>query len=618
MVRGNLMTQPLPSARDLPRYGLLARIGTCGATESFLAVIPAEGASGKRVLVERVWPQLERDPHFVAVFLEEARLSLRLRHPALVQAYEIGWQDNGYYLASEYVDGQSLEDLLAGSALLELPLSVEILLSVLGALEYGHNLTERGTPLNIVHRRVRPSNVFIAQDGSVKLGRFGVAQTVAAERRIEAGVPEPPLCDVAPEQFRGEPIDRRADLYSVGVMLWEMVARRRLWAGVSDASLAQWLREGRTAPALRGADIPPELASVAARALAMDPRDRYATASEFQADLAQILTVSPVSRAQQLGALANQASDRTHAHRSSGRTPTPAGRPPNGTESRVIGGKPRRTLLQWGPAPAVPPVPPAVIESARHTPMALSAVDDDAATRVRLPRKPSRPTAWWLGSAAVLLAVAAIALAGGRQLSPPLAAPDPRPSSAASIERPVVEPLQNVRRAGTAPPPASLADRSSKGRGRSRSRLAAVAVRSARRRVPAADRLARNAAAREAAQALALGEQALASGELRFAEQELEHALQLDPTNGEVLATLAEVRFERARYKEALPLVERAVRTAPDNPKYLVLLGDVCLKVGLEADAAAAYARARVVRPDDAEIRERFDNVAGPPLDPRR
>jgi hypothetical protein len=274
---------------------------------------------------------------------------------------------------------------------------------------------------------------------------------------------------------------------------------------------------------------------------------------------------------------------------------------------------PRKT-----PRPSVspPPVPAALVEMARHTPLALSAVDDDAATRVRMPPTLSRPTAWWPGGALLVLAVVVIAVATGRgSSSVPVTPADPPSITTESIEPPVVEPLSEPRAAETAPRPAPPPARPSNGRGHRKPMAATAATRSVRRRASAADRRARNAAAGEASEALALGQQALLAGELRLAEQDLRRAVLFDPANGEALAALAEVRFERARYKEALLLAERAVRAAPDNPRYLVLLGDVSFKLGLEADAAAAYARARVMRPDDAEIRARFDRVAGPPAD---
>jgi serine/threonine-protein kinase len=543
---------------------VLSRLGTSGANESFLALIPDATGPSRRVVIERLLPELARDPDFVAVFLEEARLSLRLRHPSLVQSHEIGWHDGGYYLASEHVSGQSLEDVLKGTAPvsgLELPLALEVLSSVLGALDYAHNQTDRGTPLNVVHRRVSPANVFITHAGTVKLGRCGVAASVPTDRRTEAGLADPPLWYCAPEQLRGGTVDRRADVYAVGVMLWEMAARRPLWAGLPEVKRRHWVRAGKPAPVLDGPGVPPELVPVAARALATDPDDRYATAGELQADLAQILTVTPLSRAEQLADVVMRVREQKRPYQ-----PRPPSTPP--------------------PVPSAS-VPPASIEGApRHTPMVLSDVDDDAATRVRQPPPlRRRPSAWWLVAAAMAVAGAVFIVAGAGRRPPP-------PPLAALPEAPAEQ----------APPPAPPAPPS---RAVARRRSSAGA---ARRK--ASDRPVNNAGASEGPEALALGQQALLGGELRLAEQELRRALLFDPASGEALAGLASVQFERARYKDALLLAERAVRGAPDNAKYLVLLGDICVKVGLVGDAAAAYARARVLRPDDVEIRARFDRAA--------
>jgi eukaryotic-like serine/threonine-protein kinase len=602
---------PLPP-QDTPRYRVLGRLGVSGATELFLAVLPDLGDATKQVVIKRLWPQLRRDPDYLSVFLEEARLSLRLRHPKIVRAYEIGWQDGGYYLAVEHLDGESLENVLdavASEGGLDLPLSLEVLTAVLAGLDHAHNLADQGTALGIVHRDVNPRNVFITGDGTVKLANFGVAQTVAAERRSQVGLPEGPLSYMAPELLRGVAVDRRADLYSVGVMLWEIAARRRLWAGFTEAEVRHWLREGKpAAPLPPGNGVPPELATVCARALAIDPDDRYATAAELQADLAQILTVSSLSRSQQLGAVVKRACV--------GRRPPYRVIPEPG--SALAGPVPASLKTPSGPTARLPPRLPRSESStqarrpdrvgpARQTTAPLED-DDDMATCVYRPPQRRRSSAWWLVGLVLLVAGGSLAVSDGQWLSPALP-----PVVVPPLPRPDVESMHLTPGARTAPRPAPSFGDSLMSRERRKSTIETAASSTPRRRRGSSAASARRGnAANEVLEALALGQQALSSGELMRADQFVRRALLFDPRNVEAVGTLAEIRFEQAQYKEALMLAERAVRLAPRNAGYLVLLGDVSFKLGLALDAVTAYERARAVKPDDPAIRVRLDRVGRP------
>jgi serine/threonine-protein kinase len=278
------------------RYQELARIGRGGMAEVFLAV--ARGAAvSKLVVLKRIWPELASDPTFAAMFLDEARLSVRMSHPNVVQTYEVSDQDGRMTIAMEYLDGQPLSKVLnrlmaaSGMAELTLALRLRIVIEILAGLAHVHELTDYdGRPLGVVHRDVSPHNVFITYDGHVKLVDFGVAKMVAASQETRPGTIKGKLAYMAPDQLRAAPIDHRADLFSVGVILWELLAGRRMWQGMTDVTIVRHLSYGLPLPPLPlAADLPPGLEAICLEALAMNPEDRYASAGEMEAELQRLL-----------------------------------------------------------------------------------------------------------------------------------------------------------------------------------------------------------------------------------------------------------------------------------------------------------------------------------------
>src|SRR3954451_21783110 len=210
------------------RYEPIAQIGRGGIAEVLLAMMDSGSGARRLAVLKRIGPEFATDPDFVAMFLDEARLSLRLTHANVVQTYEVLVGDDELAIAMEYLDGQPLtrvlNRMLRGPGELGLPLRLRILTRVLAGLEHAHTLADLdGTPLGVVHRDVSPQNVFVTYDGQVKLVDFGIAKvaTAAAEEQTRPGVVKGRVSYMAPEQLRGGALDRRADLFSVGVMLWE-------------------------------------------------------------------------------------------------------------------------------------------------------------------------------------------------------------------------------------------------------------------------------------------------------------------------------------------------------------------------------------------------------------
>ncbi len=302
-------------------YTPIAQIGRGGMAEVLLAMVEASGGVGRMAVLKRIWPELAADPEFMTMFLDEARLSLRLNHANVVQTYEVLTDNDQLAIAMEYLHGQPLtrvlNRMLRGPGQLSLPLRLRILTSVLAGLEYAHTLTDLdGTPMEVVHRDVSPQNVFVTYDGQVKLVDFGVAKTLAAAHHTRPGAIKGKLAYMAPEQLQRNTIDRRADVFAVGVMLWEMLAGRRMWHGMTEVEIVAHLASSQPLPPLPSdGSVPAGLESICTRALELDPDRRYQTAAELELELEGMLAGTADSHARDLGKVVSLAFDVERADR---------------------------------------------------------------------------------------------------------------------------------------------------------------------------------------------------------------------------------------------------------------------------------------------------------------
>ncbi len=275
------------------RYRLIADVGRGGMANVYLAV--TEGTDSalqfqKLVVMKMIKRELGDDPEFVRMFLNEARLAARLNHPNVIQTLEVGEAGGRHFLAMEYLEGQPLHRILRSSeARTKLGLSsrLHILVNALSGLHYAHELTGYdGTPLDIVHRDVSPANVFVTYDGHVKLMDFGIAKARDSNNETRVGVFKGKTAYIAPEQARGEIVDRRADIYSAGVMLWELMTGRRLWSGLTQTETLRRVLSGDVPkPSSVSPRVSRELERICMRALAFSKEDRYDTASELASEL---------------------------------------------------------------------------------------------------------------------------------------------------------------------------------------------------------------------------------------------------------------------------------------------------------------------------------------------
>ncbi|MFI5306275.1 MAG: protein kinase [Polyangiales bacterium] len=267
------------------KYELLSRLRVGGMAELFRA---RELARPDRIVaVKRILPSFTDEADYVAMFIDEARLGMRLKHPGIVEALELGQVDDELYIALELVQGQDLGALLKVARERKEPVPASIVcriaLDVCAALQYAHELCdEQGSWLRVVHRDVSPQNVLVSYDGAVKLIDFGIAKSAEQVMRTQAGLLKGKHGYLSPEQARGESVDRRSDLFSLGICLYEMLSADRLFLGKSDFSTIVKVRNAEVPDLrLRNPDVPEGLAAIVARSLARRPADRFATAEEM-------------------------------------------------------------------------------------------------------------------------------------------------------------------------------------------------------------------------------------------------------------------------------------------------------------------------------------------------
>lgn len=293
-----------PSAtgeHTLSSFRILAGLGEGGMARVFL-VVNKRGNFEKLLVLKVLRGELGNDSEFHDMFMQEARIAARLNHPNVVQTYEVGEDDGKLFIAMEYLEGHALSTVIktAGRDKFPLAIGVQMLADALQGLHYAHELTSfDGTPLDLVHRDVSPQNLFVLFTGDTKIVDFGIAKVAGGAVHTRTGVIKGKLGYMAPEQIHGKSLDRRADIFSIGVMLWEMLAGRRLVQSAEDDVAALARRMEGADPSVRTVappDAPEELLAICERAMAGNPDDRYATALEFHDALNVYLTAQRVTR----------------------------------------------------------------------------------------------------------------------------------------------------------------------------------------------------------------------------------------------------------------------------------------------------------------------------------
>lgn len=253
-----------------------------------LAVARGDADVRKLVVLKALLPELAEEPEAARAFIEEAKVAAQLNHPNVVQTFEVASEAGRHLIVMEYLDGQSLSRITRTAARgtgLPLQLHLRILTEVLEGLHYAHELKSYdGRPMLLVHRDVSPQNVIVTYDGQVKLLDFGIAKAATSSTHTAVGIMKGKIAYMAPEQMANTTVDRRADVYSAGCMLWAAATNQKLWQDVPDVQVVRAVVAGKI-PSPRSVypECPAELEAIVTRALHPDPDRRYSTAQEMQA-----------------------------------------------------------------------------------------------------------------------------------------------------------------------------------------------------------------------------------------------------------------------------------------------------------------------------------------------
>lgn len=243
------------------------------------------------VAVKRILPHVAEDEEFIGMFKDEARIAVQLTHSNIGQIYSLGQEEDSFYIALEYVAGKDLrtifENVRSSGEVLSPAQACFVVMKVCEGLDYAHNKKDRfGNALNLIHRDVSPPNILVSYEGEVKLIDFGVVKAAGRSSSTKSGILKGKFGYMAPEQVRGQPVDRRGDIFALGACLWEVLTSTRLFQGESDFATLEMVRAGRIrSPREVNPDVPQRLADIVLKALAPEPTDRYSSAMEFHDDL---------------------------------------------------------------------------------------------------------------------------------------------------------------------------------------------------------------------------------------------------------------------------------------------------------------------------------------------
>src|SRR6185503_1053049 len=268
------------------RYVILRKLGSGGMADVYLA---EDQELGRRVALKLLDDRHASDEQFVERFRREAQSAAGLNHPNIVSIFDRGRAEGTYYIAMEYLDGRTLKELLVKNGPTPVPIAIDYARQILGALAFAHRN-------GIVHRDIKPHNIVVGGDGRLKVTDFGIARS-GASQMTEAGSIVGTAQYLSPEQARGAPVDPRSDIYSLGVVLYEMLTGKVPFTGDTPVEIAmKHLSQVPEPPSSLRPEVPHDLDAVVMRALAKDPEQRYATAEEMDADLARVARGVAVSR----------------------------------------------------------------------------------------------------------------------------------------------------------------------------------------------------------------------------------------------------------------------------------------------------------------------------------
>ncbi|ATB34946.1 serine/threonine protein kinase [Cystobacter fuscus] len=300
--------------QQVGKYQLVRKLATGGMAEVYLAKAAGPRGFEKTLVLKRILPHLAEEPTFVEMFLSEAMLAARLTHPHIVQIFDFGEADGAYFLAMEYIDGPSLRTLIKRAAAQGLPLPTTLCARMVShaceGLAFAHDFIDpdTGKPLGLIHRDISPDNILLTRQGAAKVVDFGIAKAADQGHRTASGVIKGKISYMPPEQLRAEELDRRVDVYALGVVLYELLTARKPHQSTSDVGLMQSILFEPAVPVTtHRPDLPEALRHILSRALSKEREQRYPDCLAFQSDLEDyILSAGKPVTAQQVAQLITQ------------------------------------------------------------------------------------------------------------------------------------------------------------------------------------------------------------------------------------------------------------------------------------------------------------------------
>jgi serine/threonine protein kinase len=290
--------QPTSARRVVGRYAVYDEIASGGMATVHVGRLLGPDGFSRAVAIKRLHAHLAKDPEFVAMFKDEARLAARIAHPNVVATLDIVTDGDELFVVMDYVHGESLLNLLRRLGQLnrrmDVPITCAVVAGVLHGLHAAHEATnERGEPLRLVHRDVSPPNILVGLDGVARVADFGVAKAIGRAQTTKSGALKGKLPYMAPEQVRNRQVSRATDIYAASAVLWELLTGQRLFVADSEAGLVEKiLFNSIEAPLALVANVPEELNAITLRGLARDPSDRYATAREMAREIEEKVGVA--------------------------------------------------------------------------------------------------------------------------------------------------------------------------------------------------------------------------------------------------------------------------------------------------------------------------------------
>jgi serine/threonine-protein kinase len=277
--------------KKFARYFLLDLLAQGGMAEIYRARLAASDGAGRIIVIKRIQAGYGTNQEFLQMFRSEIKVTMGFNHPNIVQLYDFGEESEQPYIAMEWVDGKNLRQFMARFLELKqkfpIDLAVQIIEQAACGLHYAHNFKDKitGQALNIVHRDISPQNLIISYEGSVKVIDFGIAKASVNSEATRAGVIKGKPSYLSPEQINGEILDGRSDIFSLGTVLWELLAGKKLFAGENDLAVLKMIESCNTfvkPPSTLNPDVPPELDYIVLKALAKHRDKRYQSAEELQ------------------------------------------------------------------------------------------------------------------------------------------------------------------------------------------------------------------------------------------------------------------------------------------------------------------------------------------------